>query len=87
MRMIPPLSAHELFEGLRQLNQRFGGKALALSFERLPETLESTLVPCDATDVCVREGAFVESALPGRDRRGGRALRSCILRGEALSAP
>src|ERR1035437_456213 len=76
MRISAPLSAHKLRERLRQCNERFEWKPLALPGQPGPQSLESALMARQTANIGVREGALVEAALPGWNCRHRSAVRA-----------
>jgi len=55
MRMLAPLSAHELHERLRQDNGVWSGNRWRLPGQPGPQSLESAFMARQAADVCVRD--------------------------------
>jgi hypothetical protein len=76
MRISASLSAHELRERLRQGNERFEWEATAPSGTAAPQSIESTIMARQTANIGVREGALVEAALPGWNRRNRRTVRA-----------
>src|SRR5258708_7981889 len=71
IRILPPLIANELPQGLRQLDQSLNRKHFAF-IEVAPQSFKPSRVASQATDVGVGERAFVEAALPiGNALHGG----------------
>src|SRR5579863_4743308 len=68
MRMLPPVSTHELRERLWQPDQRFERKRLAFVRQAFPKTIEAAFVARHAADIGVSKGALIEAPLPVGDR-------------------
>src|ERR1700752_2978049 len=81
MPMLLPPSAHELGQGLRQLDQCLDRKTYTFAREGAPQSMEPTSVAGQAAHIGVRESALVETALPfrnrGRPRTVWAAHRAC----------
>jgi hypothetical protein len=76
MRISASLSAYELRERLRKDDECFDWELLALASQTTPQPIESAIMARQAANVGVREGAFVEAALPGWNRRTRRTVRA-----------
>src|ERR1700739_944694 len=68
MRMLPPVSTHELRDRLWQPDQRFEWKRLAFIRQAVPKSIEAAFVAGQAADIGVSKGALIEAPLPVRDR-------------------
>src|ERR1700722_13895342 len=66
IRMLRPLSAHELRECLGQGDQGFAWKRLALISEAAPQPLEASIMPCQSANISMGKCALVKAALPFR---------------------
>ena len=66
--------ARELRECLRQADQGLSWERVTFLCKAIPQALESVLVPGQAADIGVSEGALIEAALPGWDGGHGYAV-------------
>src|SRR5579863_4279830 len=68
IRMLPPVSTHELRQRLWQPDQRFDWKRLAFVRQAVPKPIEASFVTGQTADIGMCEGALIEAPFPVRDR-------------------